>query len=168
VVHTPECVAGSKVIGPGAAWFPANTGGRNHRALVRSGADRLFARGRLRRRSPRQGRPGAGVAVVVRQNTDLCCLAHRLPRLQAERADQRLQKPEGDGRVQELSALTPPLLVLAVIVIAIVAFLRHEMGRKRPDESAPPDDIPAVPPISDHRADDQPSGRGASDRTGRA
>ena len=30
-----------------------------------------------------------------------------------------------------LAALTPPFLVCAVVVAAIVAFLRHEMGRGR-------------------------------------
>jgi hypothetical protein len=33
--------------------------------------------------------------------------------------------------MQDLSALTPPLLVGAVVIIAIVAFLRHEMGKSR-------------------------------------
>jgi FtsZ-interacting cell division protein ZipA len=37
--------------------------------------------------------------------------------------------------MQALSALTPPLLVCAVVVIAIVAFLRHEMSRSRADRS---------------------------------
>jgi hypothetical protein len=30
-----------------------------------------------------------------------------------------------------LAALTPPFLMCAVVVAAIVAFLRHEMGRSR-------------------------------------
>jgi len=49
--------------------------------------------------------------------------------------------------MQALSALTPPLLVCAVVVIAIVAFLRHEMGRSRADGSAAGDEgeVPAVP-----------------------
>jgi hypothetical protein len=68
--------------------------------------------------------------------------------------------------VQYLSALTPPLLVCAVVVIAIVAFLRHEMSKKRPDESEPGGNIPLVPPISDHRPDDQATSTGPADRTG--
>jgi hypothetical protein len=44
--------------------------------------------------------------------------------------------------MKDLSALTPPFLMAAVVIIAIVAFLRHEMGRGRVD-SADPDDIPA-------------------------
>lgn len=49
--------------------------------------------------------------------------------------------------MQALSALTPPLLVCAVVVIAIVAFLRHEMGRSRTDRSAAGEEgeVPGVP-----------------------
>jgi hypothetical protein len=32
-----------------------------------------------------------------------------------------------------LAALTPPFLVCAVVIVAIIAFLRHEMGRGRQD-----------------------------------
>jgi hypothetical protein len=53
----------------------------------------------------------------------------------------------GLSQMQALSALTPPLLVCAVVVIAIVAFLRHEMGRSRADRSADGDEaqVPALP-----------------------
>jgi len=53
--------------------------------------------------------------------------------------------------MQALSALTPPLLVCAVVIIAIVAFLRHEMGRSRSNRSAPGDEgeVPAVPTSAD-------------------
>jgi hypothetical protein len=37
--------------------------------------------------------------------------------------------------MQDLSALTPPLLMCAVVVFAIVAFLRHEMKRSGGDSS---------------------------------
>jgi hypothetical protein len=49
--------------------------------------------------------------------------------------------------MQALSALTPPLLVCAVVIIAIVAFLRHEMSRSRTDRSAAGDEteVPEVP-----------------------
>jgi len=48
--------------------------------------------------------------------------------------------------MQVLSVLTPPLLVCAVVIIAIVAFLRHEMGRSRTDRSAEgtDDEVPGV------------------------
>jgi hypothetical protein len=52
--------------------------------------------------------------------------------------------------MKDLSALTPPFLIAAVVIIAIVAFLRHEMGRGRVDR-ADPDDIPA--PDADHEQD---------------
>jgi hypothetical protein len=53
--------------------------------------------------------------------------------------------------MQALSALTPPLLVCAVVVIAIVAFLRHETGRSRTDRSAHGDEgeVPAAPGTAD-------------------
>jgi hypothetical protein len=50
--------------------------------------------------------------------------------------------------MQDISALTPPLLMCAVVLLAIGAFLRHEMNRKRPDDIDPAQDIPAVPSIS--------------------
>jgi hypothetical protein len=41
----------------------------------------------------------------------------------------------------DLAVLTPPAVVCAALLIAIVAFLRHEMGPRRPgdDEAQPPD-----------------------------
>ncbi len=45
----------------------------------------------------------------------------------------------------DLSALTPPFLIAAVVIIAIVVFLRHEMGRGRVDP-ADPEDISAADP----------------------
>ena len=53
--------------------------------------------------------------------------------------------------MQALAALTPPLLVGAVVVIAIVAFLRHEMGRSRTRRSALGDEseVPATPASTD-------------------
>jgi hypothetical protein len=40
-----------------------------------------------------------------------------------------------------LAVLTPPAVVCVALLIAIVAFLRHEMGPRRPggDEAQPPD-----------------------------
>lgn len=67
--------------------------------------------------------------------------------------------------MQDLSVLTPPLLMCAVVLIAIVAFLRHEMGKKGPDESEPADDIPPAPPISDHQADAEATGAGPAHGT---
>ena len=35
--------------------------------------------------------------------------------------------------MQDLSVLTPPLLMCAAVLFAIGAFLRHEMSKKRPE-----------------------------------
>ena len=53
--------------------------------------------------------------------------------------------------MQDISALTPPLLMCAAVLLAIGAFLRHEMSRKRPEDADQPAVIPAVPPISGQR-----------------
>jgi hypothetical protein len=45
--------------------------------------------------------------------------------------------------MQDLSVLTPPLLMCAVVLIAIGAFLRHEMSRRREDPRDPDDESPA-------------------------
>jgi hypothetical protein len=60
----------------------------------------------------------------------------------------RLTSRAGGGSISlmaDLSALTPPFLVAAVVIIAIAAFLRHEMGRGRTDR-ADPEDISAPDP----------------------
>jgi hypothetical protein len=46
--------------------------------------------------------------------------------------------------MQDLSVLTPPLLMAAVVITAIVAFLRHEMNRSRTDKSAPDENMSAL------------------------
>jgi len=66
-----------------------------------------------------------------------------------------------------LAALTPPFLICAVVIIAIVAFLRHEMGRRRPDQDVSGEDNSGQAPSSadehhDHAGSDSgasPSGR---------
>ncbi len=45
--------------------------------------------------------------------------------------------------MNDLAALTPPLLVCAVVIVAIVAFVRHEMGRRRADGGDAADDFSA-------------------------
>jgi hypothetical protein len=47
--------------------------------------------------------------------------------------------------MKDLTVLTPPFLMCAVVIIAIVAFVRHEMGRGRPDRGDAIDDSSAVP-----------------------
>jgi hypothetical protein len=43
--------------------------------------------------------------------------------------------------LSDLAVLTPPAVVCAALLIAIAAFLRHEMGPSRPseDEAQPPE-----------------------------
>jgi hypothetical protein len=60
--------------------------------------------------------------------------------------------------MQDISALTPPLLMCAAVLVAIGLFLRHEMGRGRTGNGEAEDDtledqdqpqgFPAAPPIS--------------------
>jgi hypothetical protein len=48
--------------------------------------------------------------------------------------------------MQDLSVLTPPLLMCAAVIIAIIAFLRHEMGRSRAGKSARGEDTSGPAP----------------------
>ena len=63
-----------------------------------------------------------------------------------------------------VSVLTPPLLVCAAFIIALVAFLRHEMGRRRRgSEDPPPADISDEDPIPRPDRDTRGEGTGASE-----
>ncbi len=53
--------------------------------------------------------------------------------------------------MNDLAVLTPPFLVAAAVIFAIVAFLRHEMGRRRADRADEQGDIPA--PLADDERD---------------
>ncbi len=46
--------------------------------------------------------------------------------------------------MNDLTALTPPFLVCAIVIVAIVAFVRHEMGRGRADRDEAADDSSTV------------------------
>jgi hypothetical protein len=64
-----------------------------------------------------------------------------------------------------VSVLTPPLLVCAAFLTAVVAFLRHEMGaRRRSSEDLPVDDISAEDLIPGHEPDTSDEGAAASER----
>lgn len=64
-----------------------------------------------------------------------------------------------------VSVLTPPALVCAVFLIAVVAFLRHEMGaRRRRSEDLPSDDISGADPIPEREPDVRSEGIDASER----
>jgi hypothetical protein len=58
--------------------------------------------------------------------------------------------------MNDLAVLTPPLLVAAAVIIAIVAFLRHEIGRGRTDRGALEDENPAPAPEADNDRDSKP------------
>jgi hypothetical protein len=60
--------------------------------------------------------------------------------------------------MNDLAVLTPPFLVAAAVITAIVAFLRHEMGRKRDDRADLEDDFPAPGPQTDETDDGKSPG----------
>ena len=62
--------------------------------------------------------------------------------------------------MQDLSVLTPPLLMCAVVIFAVVVFLRHEMRRGRADDGDRPDDSGAQAQVSG-KEDDVEAGGGA-------
>jgi hypothetical protein len=61
--------------------------------------------------------------------------------------------------VSVLAALTPPFLVCAVVIAAILAFLRHEMGRGRARRGVGAEDDPGLPPSSPAVEHDDGAGR---------
>lgn len=62
--------------------------------------------------------------------------------------------------LKDLSVLTPPALVCAAFLVALIAFLRHEMRRKRTPQDPSPDDISDERPI---RGDDADAARARED-----
>lgn len=64
--------------------------------------------------------------------------------------------------MSDLSVLTPPLLMAAVVVVAIVAFLRHEMRRSRPGREDQADDISPGQQFDDATTDSTADGHGSS------
>jgi hypothetical protein len=64
--------------------------------------------------------------------------------------------------MKDLSVLTPPLLTGAVVVIAIVAFLRHEMRRSRRGGDHRPAGISPAEQFEGNDLDSATDGQGAS------
>ena len=64
--------------------------------------------------------------------------------------------------MKDLSVLTPPLLMGAVVVLAIVAFLRHEMRRSRRGREDQPADISPAEQFEDAELDSAADGHGTS------
>jgi hypothetical protein len=65
-----------------------------------------------------------------------------------------------------LSVLTPPLLVCAVFLTALVAFLRHEMGSRRRGSGSQADEIAAEDPIPECAADSWSEETATAERKG--
>ena len=60
--------------------------------------------------------------------------------------------------MNDLAVLTPPFLVAAAVITAIVAFLRHEMGRKRTDRADLEQDFPEAGPQTGNTEDNKSAG----------
>jgi hypothetical protein len=83
--------------------------------------------------------------------------------------------------VEDLSVLTPPLLMCAAVLFAIGAFLRHEMSKKRPevDERQPgqaiappsegiaPQSAGIAPPSGEEETGNDATGPSTSENTAR-
>jgi hypothetical protein len=68
--------------------------------------------------------------------------------------------------MKDLAVLTPPLLMAAAVITAIVLFLRHEMSRGRSGRAHHDDDIPAAGHEPAAAADKKPEGADATTRPG--
>jgi len=68
--------------------------------------------------------------------------------------------------MNDLTVLTPPLLMAAAVITGIVMFLRHEMARGRSGHADLEDDIPAAEPESGGAADNDSEGADAAARQG--
>lgn len=60
--------------------------------------------------------------------------------------------------MNDLAVLTPPFLMAAAVITAIVAFLRHEMGRKRADHADLEEDSPRPESQADNTEDSESAG----------
>lgn len=60
--------------------------------------------------------------------------------------------------MKDLAVLTPPFLMAAAVITAIVAFLRYEMGRTRADRADPEEDFPVSGPQADNTEDSESAG----------
>src|ERR1700729_124399 len=85
-------------------------------------------------------------------STGLCCWSARESGHLANVAG------KGSSPMKYVSVLTPPFLMCAVVVYAVVAFLRHEMRRGRADQAEQDGSISALP---DQLAEEADNERGA-------
>lgn len=68
----------------------------------------------------------------------------------------------------DLSVLIPPFLMCAAVIVAIVAFLRHEMGRARPDRQETGDENSGPMPSHGDELDDGAGGDAGTSASARA
>jgi hypothetical protein len=68
--------------------------------------------------------------------------------------------------MNDLTVLVPPFLMCAAVITAIVAFLRHEMGRARSDRREAGDDNSASVPTATDKLDEEASASAAPRRDG--
>jgi len=68
--------------------------------------------------------------------------------------------------MKDLTVLTPPLLMAAAVITAVVMFLRHEMTRGRSGRADPEDDSAASSSESAGAAENAPEGADARTRPG--
>jgi hypothetical protein len=68
--------------------------------------------------------------------------------------------------MKDLTVLTPPLLMAAAVITAVVMFLRHEMARGRSGQADPEDEIPASGTERAGAADNAPDGADAATSPG--
>jgi hypothetical protein len=72
--------------------------------------------------------------------------------------------PEGRSSMKYVSVLTPPLLVCAAFLVAVGAFLRHEMGaRRRRSEDLREEDISGSEQIPGGEPDTRAEDAGAAE-----
>jgi hypothetical protein len=69
--------------------------------------------------------------------------------------------------VQDLSVLTPPLLMCAAVLFAVGAFLRHEMSKKRPETDEPESAEAIAPPSTPEETGNNAAGSDESESTAR-
>jgi hypothetical protein len=68
--------------------------------------------------------------------------------------------------MNDLSVLVPPFLMCAAVITAIVAFLRHEMGRARSAGPEADDDNSASVPTAPDKLDDDADASASARRDG--
>src|SRR5579864_3136470 len=95
--------------------------------IVVAGPARAGHHARRRRQAARCGRMQARAET---RRDRLADLSSQVMALMARFSPAAGSRRKGGAMLQDISALTPPVLMCAVVLLAIGAFLRHEMNRK--------------------------------------